>query len=202
MTTITTAAALVALPHLSVVLVDKEGRACQRDTTFSPPRWWVTGTTVTLDDEDMLGFLPLTVLYRPDQPEPVKPSREGVRQAIEAAFGPTWDSAVEQGLDSAADAVLALLPGRCAPTEEEIEQAILSARSPVSYEVVAGSAAVQVLALFAAQPTVREAKAEALREFAKEIEHEADEFPVGYDLTATIVRRAREIADRSEANHG
>ena len=135
-------------------------------------------------------------------PEPVKPSREGVRQAIEAAFGPTWDSAVEQGLDSAADAVLALLPGRCAPTEEEIEQAILSARSPVSYEVVAGSAAVQVLALFAAQPTVREAKAEALREFAKEIEHEADEFPVGYDLTATIVRRAREIADRSEANHG
>lgn len=202
MTTITTAAALVALPHLSAVLVDKEGRACQRDTTFSPPRWWVTGTTVTLDDEDMLGFLPLTVLYRPDQPEPVKPSREGVRQAIEAAFGPTWDSAVEQGLDSAADAVLALLPGRCAPTEEEIEQAILSARSPVSYEVVAGSAAVQVLALFAAQPTVREAKAEALREFAKEIEHEADEFPVGYDLTATIVRRAREIADRSEANHG
>ena len=202
MTTITTAAALVALPHLSAVLVDKEGRACQRDTTFSPPRWWVTGTTVTLDDEDMLGFLPLTVLYRPDQPEPVKPSREGVRQAIEAAFGPTWDSAVEQGLDSAADAVLALLPGRCAPTEEQIEQAILSARSPVSYEVVAGSAAVQVLALFAAQPTVREAKAEALREFAKEIEHEADEFPVGYDLTATIVRRAREIADRSEANHG
>ena len=110
MTTITTAAALVALPHLSVVLVDKEGRACQRDTTFSPPRWWVTGTTVTLDDEDMLGFLPLTVLYRPDQPEPVKPSREDVRQAIEAAFGPTWDSAVEQGLDAAADAVLALLP--------------------------------------------------------------------------------------------
>lgn len=46
----------------------------------------------------------------PDQPEPVKPSREAVRQAIEAAFGPTWDSAVEQGLDAAADAVLALIP--------------------------------------------------------------------------------------------
>lgn len=85
MTTITTAAALVALPHLSAVLVDKEGRACQRDTTFSPPRWWVTGTTVTLDDEDMLGFLPLTVLYRPDQPEPVKPSREDVTHDAEVA---------------------------------------------------------------------------------------------------------------------
>jgi hypothetical protein len=154
-TTITTAAALVALPHLSAVLVDKEGRACQRDTTFSPPRWWVTGTTVTLDDEDMLGFLPLTVLYRPDQPEPVKPSREGVRQAIEAAFGPTWDSAVEQGLDSAADAVLALLPGRCAPTEAEVEECLFGlydhGASPN-----AKKEARTVVALFAAQPTVSE----------------------------------------------
>lgn len=93
MTTITTAAALVALPHLSAVLVDKEGRACQRDTTFSPPRWWVTGTTVTLDDEDMLGFLPLTVLYRPDQPEPVKPSREGVAHDAEVAAKALEDAA-------------------------------------------------------------------------------------------------------------
>ena len=53
---------------------------------------------------------------------------------------------------------------QCLPTVEEIEQAILSARSPVSYEVVASSAAVQVLALFAAQPTVREAKAEGWAE--------------------------------------
>lgn len=72
---------------------------------------------VTLDEGPVLS----PVLSRPTlliQPEPVKPSREAVRQAIEAAFGPTWDSAIEQGLDSAADAVMALLPGR---TESEVK---------------------------------------------------------------------------------
>ena len=128
MTTITTAAALVALPHLSAVLVDKEGRACQRDTTFSPPRWWVTGTTVTLDDEDMLGFLPLTVLYRPDQPEPVKPTeapywccRNCVARALQDAYA-EWARRVEADgympeteYDAMADAVLAplsVIPGQ------------------------------------------------------------------------------------------
>lgn len=77
---------------------------------------------VTLDEGPVLS----PVLSRPTlliQPEPVKPSREDVRQAIEAAFGPTWDSAVEQGLDSAADAVLALLAAQPTVAEVALEDA-------------------------------------------------------------------------------
>ena len=53
--------------------------------------------TVRLDD-DRVGLHAgrVRVTYEsPDQPEPAKPSREAVRQAIEAAFGPTWASAIE-----------------------------------------------------------------------------------------------------------
>lgn len=131
----------------------------------------------------------------PDQPEPVKPSREAVRQAIEAAFGPTWDSAVEQGLDAAADAVLALLPGRCAPTEEEIARRLHRADCDcpepgaedhgMDYAMLAED----VLALFAAQPTVAKAKAEGWDE--------------GW-VSATVAMAEGTPANpyRSEADHG
>lgn len=92
MTTITTAAELDALPHLSVVLADLEGRAAQKDTSYDPPRWWVTGQPTALDNEDMRAVLPLTVLYRPDQPPAtvetatVKPIEEAVAEVLYGQF--------------------------------------------------------------------------------------------------------------------
>lgn len=154
---------------------------------------------------------------RPAQPEPVKPSREDVRQAIEAAFGPTWDSAVEQGLDAAADAVLALLPGRCAPTEEDAAQAIESAMGDADidgygsegagydYLVLARAA----LDLFAAQPTVREAKAEAvggllhrMHSFLTGLRMASNPAADGLQVLYDVFVSEHPEAVRSEARHG
>jgi hypothetical protein len=101
----------------------------------------------------------------PDQPEPVKPSREAVARAIAAHSGPMGTHYFDVAL-AAADVVLALLPGRCAPTEEEIARRLHRADCDcpepgaedhgIDYAMLAED----VLALFAAQPTVAKAKAE------------------------------------------
>lgn len=130
---IQTAAELDALPHLSVVLADLEGRAAQKDTSYDPPRWWVTGQPTALDNEDMRAVLPLTVLYRPDQPPATvetataKPNVEAVALALRnasrdrAGLSPTdrlpWSISADAGRADAR-AVLALLPGR---TEAEVK---------------------------------------------------------------------------------
>lgn len=60
-------------------------------------------------------------------------------------------------------------PQRVQPSREDVEGALIGARSCVTREVVVPTAAEAVLALFAQQPTVAEVKAEALREAALDV---------------------------------
>ena len=131
---VTSAAELDALPVGSVVMEGDSGEPFEwvvpgvqvMPGVFHrfPDGWYVVaGHGVRLSEFD-LG--PLTVLYRPDQPQRVQPSRE------------------------------------------DVEGALIGARSCVTREVVVPTAAEAVLALFAQQPTVAEVKAEALREAAND----------------------------------
>lgn len=98
MTTITTAAELDALPVGSVVArLHNDGRGnsvytLHWDGWYSatePLRPWVGDASDQCD-----GRMPdLTVLYRPDQPEPVKPSREDVTHDAEVAAKALEDAA-------------------------------------------------------------------------------------------------------------
>ncbi len=98
MTTITTAAELDALPVGSVVArLHNDGRGnsvytLHWDGWYSatePLRPWVGDASDQCD-----GRMPdLTVLYRPDQPEPVKPSREDVAHDAEVAAKALEDAA-------------------------------------------------------------------------------------------------------------
>lgn len=223
MTEITTAAELDAL-HMAVSVSARA--ACVED------RYSTAWLIVENDNGDLIAWswptedepdvhnwkyaqaldLPLTVLYRPDEPQRVQPSREEVARALHiftrrglgheyrdipaciASLTNTGASCL-QFTHRAADAVLALLPGRCAPTEDEVLGALFPDGVGFPWIPYERKKAAAVRALYAGQPTVREAKAEALREFADEIAHEASKFPPGTDLTATIIRRAREIAD-------
>ena len=192
MTTITTAAELDALPPLSVWIDSTDSIGFRGDSGLfclpqigRPVNWRAAQEIIDLCAD--YGALPLTVLYRPDQPEPVKPSREDVARAIAAHSGPMGTHYFDVAL-AAADAVLALLPGRCAPTEAEVEECLFGlydhGASPN-----AKKEARTVVAPFAAQPTVREAKAEA--------------WDAGW-VSATVAMAEGTPANpyRSEADHG
>lgn len=96
-----------------------------------------------------------------------------------------WDA---HQLDRAR-AVLALIPPqRCAPTEAEVAnvlRGILVRVFEQDKDIVAQDAARTVLALFAGQHTVAQAKAEALRETAVEFDREAAEDWMSTDRPAT-----------------
>lgn len=99
-------------------------------------------------------------------PARTDPTEEQVRQAIETALGATWDSAVEQHLDDAARAVLALLPQRVAPSEEEVAGLLADLMTaPRATDVHRGFAR-SVQKLYASQPTVAEVRAQALKDAA------------------------------------
>ena len=121
--TITTAAELDALPPLSVV----QSRDASGTTVAEKNNrglWRVVGIDFPFAaaSAELLINAPFTVLYRPDQPQPVKLIREDVMGAASVEcecgailFGPA--SLTEFPADEAfrlhlADAVLALLPGR------------------------------------------------------------------------------------------
>ena len=131
--------------------------------------------TVRLDD-DRVGLHAgrVRVTYEsPDQPEPVKPSREDVARVLYGQFTSNriaeWEDIDDDsdeprsGYLAAADAVLALLPDRCAPTEEEVTALLFNlydhGTSPDAKRETQA-----VLSLFGSQPTVREAKAEGWAE--------------------------------------
>ena len=102
--------------------------------------------------------------------------------------------------------VLALLPQRCAPTEEEVARALFAHRHSTEYWESGGSEgrrewyraeAEAITALYAAQPTVREAKAEGWRrgysDACKRYGHELGTY--GEKIPASPF-------DHSEADHG
>ncbi len=153
---ITSAAELDALPVGSVVMEGASGEPFEwvvpgvqvMPGVFHrfPDGWYVVSGNGQRDPLFGLGFL--TVLYRPDQPQRVQPSREDVADTLIQArssgmchFGKVCDLC-DCGLEG--------------HTDDEARRA--DARTLIEADAV--------LALFAQQPTVAEVKAEALREAA------------------------------------
>lgn len=123
---ITSAAELDALPDDSIARFPIRISGGPREVAAIKRggKWYLTGV-FTADGhgykasellEDATG--PLTVLYRPDEPQRVQPSREDVARALFAHRHPNefWGSGGSEGrrewYAAEADAVLALLPGR------------------------------------------------------------------------------------------
>lgn len=120
---ITSAAELDALPVGSVVLEGSTGEPIPNGFLNLPvmpgvfhrfPDGWhvVAGHGVRLPEFD-LG--PLTVLYRPDQPQRVQPSREDVVAALKGV----WFNLSDEFLGRVADAALALFSEQ--PTVAEVK---------------------------------------------------------------------------------
>lgn len=211
MNEITTPAELDALPVGSVVLDLGPGRR-EKDAPVicckaADGGWHITGTPsdrrwASLEIIRDAASNVLICAHRPDQLQPVKPSRWDVARALYRAEGraDVWWEMDSPRFYHLADAVLALLPGRseaemkeegavqaliaaaddceheewanwirvrawrkevgrCAPTEDEVEKAVLSVRYADEFRQ-AQAITRAVRALYAGRPTVREANAE------------------------------------------
>ncbi len=106
-----------------------------------------------------------------------------------------WDGTVERDHSELARAVLALLPQRVAPSEEEIAEAVRDTWDE-EYEYVPETVAAAVAALYASQPTVAEVRAQALKDAA----HYLRAWGPGMDEAARqIDHLANRRAERGEA---
>ncbi len=121
---------------------------------------------------------------RPDTPvipdqNPGKPSMEDLAAEIRLAFRSAYDVGVDDPAEAAARAVLALIPPqRCAPSEDAVTKLIMSCAGGVATlneSRVASAMAHAIRALHGDQPTAEEAKAEALRDAATELDRDAAE---------------------------
>lgn len=180
MNEITNAAELDALTDLAVRLNRaNKGLLSQARTDIDSERRRLEGKAEGV--RLALSYVEEALRARPDQPRPVKPSREDVARTLHiftrrglgheyrdipaciASLTNTGASCL-QFTHRAADAVLALLPGRCAPTEDEVLGALFPDGVGFPWIPYERKKAAAVRALYAGQPTVREAKAEALEE--------------------------------------
>ena len=168
---ITTAAELDALPVGSIVAricSDGQGNVAYALTSEG---WRMSTERIIaprVGEYDLVGnhIGPLVVLYRPDAPARTEPTEEQVATEIErflkahtVAPKYPWEGAgIGVSPLELARAVLALLPQRVAPSEEEIARTISAHQTtPPNSDALAQA----VAALYASAPTVSEVKAEA-----------------------------------------
>ena len=194
---ITTIAESDALPVGSIV-IDAYAATCIRARESDPPlpSDWVRVTTAVKGGEHHHGpFLPADVErvgwsdYQsiPDAPARTEPTEEQVERVILSHFhGPdylhsTWWLEPRK----AAAAILALLPQRVAPSEEEIAEAVRDTWDE-EYEYVPETVAASVAALYASAPTVAEVRALFAEELAAEEDRAAAE-----ELASREVARVR-----------
>ena len=171
MITIRSAAELDALPVGSVVRCDDaEGiglNVCERHKEG----WQYVGSSLHFSSAQVASDKVFAVLYRPDALARTEPTEEQVAE-LSNALAQVFDIGTSPNAMREARAVLALLPQRVAPSEEEIARVIFDVRdgdldtdewedanweTRERYECDARA----VLKLYASAPTVAEVKAEA-----------------------------------------